>query len=330
LEYAHQQGVIHRDLKPENILMNNDHDVVVSDFGLGRILDSTSSRKTNTGDTLGTYLYMPPEQQSNSKDADELSDIYSLGIILCELYTGSLSIVIQDVATIPAGVALIIKRCTQADPNKRFQSITDLKSVWHDLFDISKKDTEMDELLLLRADLTAGQSANEESIERFLELLIKYQKDSDLVHDTFMKVDSSVIAAMYEENREVMGHLLKGFIEDLKSQDWLFDYTDKIGNKCSSLYKLIEDDEIRALLIDCVLKVGANHNRWHVLRIFGRLISLPKDRDELVVLAELLKNTEKWIRKNGVEYIEINKIDSTLRKYFEFDDEAEEDSEPEF
>ena len=57
VRYAHSEGIIHRDLKPENVLMNSDSDLVVSDFGLGRILDSKSTRKTATGTRLGTFMY---------------------------------------------------------------------------------------------------------------------------------------------------------------------------------------------------------------------------------------------------------------------------------
>ena len=119
LEYAHQQGIIHRDLKPGNILINNDHDVVVADFGLGRILDSTSPRKTKTGSSIGTYLYMAPEQFADAKNADIRSDIYSLGRILYELYTGTLSIGVQNTTSLPAGIAYIVNRCTEDSPQQK-------------------------------------------------------------------------------------------------------------------------------------------------------------------------------------------------------------------
>jgi eukaryotic-like serine/threonine-protein kinase len=54
VEYAHREGVIHRDLKPANVLMNSDTDLVVSDFGIGRQLDSESTRQTLSGFFLGT------------------------------------------------------------------------------------------------------------------------------------------------------------------------------------------------------------------------------------------------------------------------------------
>jgi len=103
MQYAHGEGIIHRDLKPENILFNNDRDLVISDFGLGRALDAETSRKTYTGEWLGTFAYMAPEQLQDAKRADVRSDIFSLGRILYELYTGSIPGAVQDLTTLPIG-----------------------------------------------------------------------------------------------------------------------------------------------------------------------------------------------------------------------------------
>lgn len=123
VEYAHGEGVIHRDLKPDNVLMNTDEDLVVTDFGLGRMIDAESTRRTMTGLGMGTLLYMAPEQVRNAKDADHRSDIFSLGRMLYELFTEPLSSAIQDTSAIEPGVALIIDRCTQKLPERRFQTV---------------------------------------------------------------------------------------------------------------------------------------------------------------------------------------------------------------
>src|ERR1044071_2971862 len=86
MEYAHAQGVIHRDLKPENVLMNSDTDLVVSDFGLGRRINAATTRQTMSGIGMGTPWYMAPEQLYDFKNADQRSDIFSLGRILYELH----------------------------------------------------------------------------------------------------------------------------------------------------------------------------------------------------------------------------------------------------
>jgi len=79
MAYAHEEGVIHRDLKPENVLLNDDSDLVLSDFGLGRSIDAQTSRMTTTGVILGTMGYMAPEQFGSAKHADQRTDIFALG-----------------------------------------------------------------------------------------------------------------------------------------------------------------------------------------------------------------------------------------------------------
>mgnify|MGYP000859804579 CR=1 FL=1 len=79
----HEANLIHRDLKPSNIYLLESGSVKILDFGLSKLIDFTSI--TNTGDLLGTPLYMSPEQISDSKNIDYRTDYYALGIILYKL-----------------------------------------------------------------------------------------------------------------------------------------------------------------------------------------------------------------------------------------------------
>ena len=89
LEYAHQHGVVHRDIKPENILLSAGH-AVVADFGIARAIQAAGDQTvTQTGMLLGTPAYMSPEQAAGDSELDGRSDIYSLGCVLYEMWTGA-------------------------------------------------------------------------------------------------------------------------------------------------------------------------------------------------------------------------------------------------
>ena len=144
LGYAHEHGVIHRDIKPENILLENGRALVV-DFGIARAAATGSDpRLTRAGLSLGTPLYMSPEQASGDPDADGRSDIYSLACVLYEMLTGELpftggtpeAVLVQRFTrapprvsarrpVIPAGVDAAVHRAMARAPAERFQTAAD-------------------------------------------------------------------------------------------------------------------------------------------------------------------------------------------------------------
>jgi serine/threonine-protein kinase len=87
LAFAHEHGLVHRDVKPQNVLLNGDGAAKVTDFGIARSLDGDGGL-TQTGTVLGTSNYLAPEQASG-RPVGPATDVYSLGIVLYELLTGS-------------------------------------------------------------------------------------------------------------------------------------------------------------------------------------------------------------------------------------------------
>ncbi len=88
LAYAHSHGVIHRDIKPENILLDSG-EAVVADFGIARAIGAAGGEHlTQTGMSVGTPLYMSPEQAGGSRELDARSDLYSLGCVVYEMLAG--------------------------------------------------------------------------------------------------------------------------------------------------------------------------------------------------------------------------------------------------
>ncbi len=110
LAYAHERGMIHRDVKPANLMLDDDGRVVLTDFGIAKIL--TGAHVTSSGGMVGTPAYMSPEQ-GLGEAGDERSDIYSLGVILYQLVTGRLP---YDAAT---PLAIILKHVNEPLPRPR-------------------------------------------------------------------------------------------------------------------------------------------------------------------------------------------------------------------
>ena len=86
LAFAHEKGFVHRDVKPQNVLVNGNGEAKVTDFGIARSL-AVPQGVTLTGTVLGTSDYISPEQ-AQGRQVDELTDVYSLGVVVYELLTG--------------------------------------------------------------------------------------------------------------------------------------------------------------------------------------------------------------------------------------------------
>lgn len=143
LAAAHRAGIIHRDLKPSNIIVNAQNHAKLLDFGIARKVDA-AERLTQTGQTPGTPAYMSPEQISDL-EVDERSDVFSLGVLFYELFTGqrpfsgdnffalAYAIVNENPISIeswqinlPEDLVNLIKRSLQKMPQKRFADAQEL------------------------------------------------------------------------------------------------------------------------------------------------------------------------------------------------------------
>ena len=156
LSCAHEKGVIHRDIKPENILILGGH-AVLADFGIASALSNSGGeageRITGTGMSLGTVGYMAPEQALGEKNVDGRADVYSLGVIGYEMFSGvppfsgrtDQEILVGHLTRepqplesfreeIPQGVSAAIRKALQKDPATRFQTASE----FHEALDESR------------------------------------------------------------------------------------------------------------------------------------------------------------------------------------------------
>ncbi len=138
---AHAAGVVHRDLKPDNVMMTNDGRPVVTDFGIARADVSAAEGGTQHGAVIGTPAYMAPEQVEGRADIDARADVYALGVLLFELFTGELPFTGESAyvvaarrlneappdprrfrAELPESLARLILKCMAREREQRFPS----------------------------------------------------------------------------------------------------------------------------------------------------------------------------------------------------------------
>lgn len=148
LEYAHGHGIVHRDLKPANALVDAQGNLFLTDFGIAKLLESASPRLTQTDAIMGTPAYISPEQ-AKAESVDRRSDIYSLGIILYEMVTGSvpfvadtpLAVILKHISDplpppsvmkkeISAAIERVILKALAKEPGDRYATAAEFLSAW--------------------------------------------------------------------------------------------------------------------------------------------------------------------------------------------------------
>ncbi|MCC3535593.1 MAG: serine/threonine protein kinase [Microcoleus sp. PH2017_25_DOB_D_A] len=263
LEELHSLGYVHRDLKPENILFHQGR-WKLSDFGLVLPVTGATTKLTSLDSAWGTAKYCAPEQVEDFRNATLKVDIYAFGCILHDLFGGHVRIPYHKY-TSQGPVGLIIEKCTEINPKKRFKHITAVRGA-------------LLKILSEPQNLTPSTSATEwvdklqnisdwrnQELETFARFIKATQDESDL-WVICQAIDEDVLRKLHLLDEELWQVVALAYSDWARSYSYfVFDYCDVIIRRLEVIFELGNlDCKSATALAGAVL--GKLHHRWFVMK----------------------------------------------------------------
>lgn len=296
IEYAHSQGVIHRDLKPENVLLDKHDEPALSDFGLGLDLDSKSTRQTTTGNKFGSRLYGSPEQFKDAKSTTELSDIYSLGRILYELYTEELQGFHQELHRLPSSIAYIVEKCTRTNPELRFRSVSELKQAWQNHLNPPQTERTTVESVIesINTDVLSGLEAIHQ-----IRSVLEGTDDVGIFDEIMSGIEPEKFMSLQDDNLEAFRALIKTNLQKLVVYGWPYSYMDRIADRLVIYYQVAKDLSTKTEILYSLHILGSYHRRYYVIEKTAEILKTLKDPGEIMSFSDRLDNSNISITLNS-------------------------------
>ncbi len=276
IQEIHSQGKYHRDIKPENFLVDDEENILVSDFGLAVDLDSESSRLTQTGEAYGSNGFYPPEFNTDSKTFkyfDARSDIYMLGKTIYSILTADTKPTDLDSTKVDDFIYHIIKKACEVKKEDRYQDLEELKSDLQKIFDYKLN---INDQLGQAEELFKKEYLDISEVEKLFDIFIVLNNSER--KDFLKELPISFFNVAISEERIDLKPILETFKEIVEVDDALNNwgiYSNKFMDKfrksmeviLENNYSNIVNRQTKALALLLLVQISAHRGEWACQRV---------------------------------------------------------------
>ena len=288
----------------------------VSDFGLGRLVNRDTVTLTLTNMSMGTFLYMAPEQMMDAQRVDERADIFSLGLILYEILTGEPPYRPLNIEhnSLPRRFIPLIQKATANAPDERHQTMEELVSEFEELNSGEEYTTLIpDDIENLISEIESLTSYDQGSIARLANALFQQADDTEMLKKVFPRIRGELLERLVIDQQDVFRLILKEYDLRIVDEGLEFTYCDIVANFYREIFWVTSDYQTEELILRRLPYLAYSHNRWHVGRVFGGIVAELRDEALILLVKEILEadpSMTAWCE----EYIDIPKSPRVIRE----------------
>lgn len=266
LEELHSLGITHRDLKPQNVLLHEGR-WKLSDFGL--VLPPAGTTTPITSNSVwGTQMYCAPEQAQDFKSVTHSADIYAFGCILHDVFSDGLRIPFhKHSCDHPVGV--VIEKCTELDPTKRFKSISAVRSMLFSILAqpfVQTAGIEATEWVSHFGDIYGWDEVRKYNFVKFL----KADGKPEDIWVVFTALDEAKLQEFWNLDSAYSTTIFLAYCDWVSKHMFNFQYCDVLVGRLETIYNFPSMDcKVAAIL--AIAELGYSHNRWYVMHELMRI-----------------------------------------------------------
>ncbi len=319
--HAHGRGVLHRDLKPGNVMLLGG-EPLISDLGIGKLIDVDNTTLTLSSQELGTLRFMAPEQFANPKRVGPPADVYALGKILGYMLTGvePIPLAAYETTDLPARFHWFVDKCCRTGPDERFEDATTALAE----FELISKATEDDEtptaesfrLLAHAAANNLGGTSGVDDLGRLARQLHQNRESREFYTNAFESVPNTVLRAWAKAEPG-------GFLEAVRTYDehvtgdLPFSYCDTVARFLERIFNATSDFAVRRLCLTRLFEMGYSHNRWSVRETATGILTSLASPGDVALAQEVIRGHQReaaWVAEEALKNPMRNQLREALQR----------------